>query len=174
MQCDTASNKKQKSLDDQINFTNLFDVVWMIDNIHRLCWIVHFILQCTWWMDGTRPVARGCDALPKSSNRSTFSHKICQKWGFCRRVKGVWFKKSTFWVQKVQSTFGVLHPHIDPGYKPGCDQQYTFSECNFLFIRLKKNSLSQSCRAHLFPSAHLVHQNSSFQFCFHFFRQNIH
>ena len=48
-----------------------------------------------------RPVARGCD--PKSAKRSTFTHKMGQKWRFCRRVKGggVRFKKSTFGVQKV-------------------------------------------------------------------------
>ena len=44
----------------------------------------------------SRPVARGCDAPPKSAKRSTFSHKVGQKWGFCRRVRGVRFKKVHF------------------------------------------------------------------------------
>ena len=65
-----------------------------------------------------RPVARGYDTPPKSAKRSTFSYKMGQKWGFCRRVKGVRFKKSTFWVQKVHF-LGVPHPpKIDPGYGP--------------------------------------------------------
>ena len=38
---------------------------------------------------------------PKSGKISTFSHNVGQKWGFCWRVKGVRFKKSTSWVQKV-------------------------------------------------------------------------
>ena len=46
---------------------------------------------------------------PKSSKRSTFSHIVGQKWGVCRRVKGVRFQKSTFWIQKVH-ILGVLHP----------------------------------------------------------------
>ena len=65
-----------------------------------------------------RPVARGCDAPPKSAKRSTFSHKMGQKWGFCSGVEGVRFKKFTFWIQKVPF-FGVPHPpKIDPGYGP--------------------------------------------------------
>ena len=37
---------------------------------------------------------------------------------FCSGVKGVRFKKSTFWVQNVHY-FGVPHhPKIDPGYGP--------------------------------------------------------
>ena len=63
-------------------------------------------------------VARGCDAPPKSVKRSTFCNKVGQKWGFCRRVKGVRFKKVHFWVQKVHF-FGILHlPKINPGYGP--------------------------------------------------------
>ena len=53
----------------------------------------------------SRPVARGggvrCNP-PKSAKRSTFSHKVGQKWGFCRRVRGVRFKKVHF--------LGVPHP----------------------------------------------------------------
>ena len=37
---------------------------------------------------------------PKPAKRSTFSHKVDQKWGLCRRLEGVKFKKFTFWVQK--------------------------------------------------------------------------
>ena len=62
--------------------------------------------------------AGGAMHPPKSAKRSTFSHKMGQKWGFCRRVKGVRFKKSSLWVQKVHF-FGVPHPpKIDPGYGP--------------------------------------------------------
>ena len=78
-----------------------------------------------------RPVARGvgvrgCDAPPpKSAKRSAFSHKVAQKWGFCRRVKGVKSKKSTFRVQKVH-LLGVSHlPTINPGYGPA----YHHSTC---------------------------------------------
>ena len=45
----------------------------------------------------SRPVAggvRGCDAPHKSAERSTFSHKVGQKWGFCRRVRGGEVQKS--------------------------------------------------------------------------------
>ena len=44
---------------------------------------------------------------PQSAKRSTFSHKMGLKWGFCRRVKGVRFKKSTFWSKR--STFWRSH-----------------------------------------------------------------
>ena len=45
----------------------------------------------------------------QSAKRSTFSHKMGKKWGVCKRVKGVRFKKYTFWVQKVH-ILGVPHP----------------------------------------------------------------
>ena len=46
---------------------------------------------------------------PKSAKRSTFSHKVGQKLGFCRRVRGVRFKKVHFLGPK-GPLFGVLHP----------------------------------------------------------------
>ena len=62
-----------------------------------------------------RPVAV---APPKSAKRSTFSHKVGQKWGFCRRVRGVRFKKVHFLGPK-GPLLGVPHPpKIDPGYGP--------------------------------------------------------
>ena len=58
---------------------------------------------------------------PLICQKSTFSHKMDQKWGVYRRVKGVRFKKSTLWVQR--STFWgpatTPPPPIDPGYGPG-------------------------------------------------------
>ena len=46
-----------------------------------------------------RPVG-GATHHPKSAKRSTFSQKVDQKWDFCMSVKGVRFKKSTFWGPK--------------------------------------------------------------------------
>ena len=48
----------------------------------------------------------GCDAPPppKSAKRSTFSHKVGQKWGFCRRVRGGEVQKSPLFGSK-RSTF---------------------------------------------------------------------
>ena len=61
---------------------------------------------------------RGMMHLPKSAQRSTFGGKMGEKLGVCKRVKGVRFKKSTFWVKKLH-ILGVLHPlKIDPGYQP--------------------------------------------------------
>ena len=48
------------------------------------------------WGEGVRG---GATHPSKSGKRSTLGYKVCQKWGFCRRVKGlrgVRFKKSTF------------------------------------------------------------------------------
>ena len=47
------------------------------------------------------PPARRRRTPPKSAKRSTFSHKVGQKWSFRRRVRGWGLKKSTFWAQKV-------------------------------------------------------------------------
>ena len=74
-----------------------------------------------------RPVARGvrgCDAPPKSAKRSTFSHKVGQKWGFCRRVKGGEVQKVHFLGSKGPLFWGPVPPpppkkKIDPGYGPG-------------------------------------------------------
>ena len=41
-------------------------------------------------------VCRGAMHPPKCANRSTFSHKVGQKLGFCRRVRGCCSKKCTF------------------------------------------------------------------------------
>ena len=60
-----------------------------------------------------RPVGGygGCDAPSKSVKRPTFSHKMGQKCGLCKRVKGMRFKKSTFWGP-------TPPPQINPGYGP--------------------------------------------------------
>ena len=82
-------------------------------------------------MNGLRPVARGCggcDAPPKSAKRSTFSHKVGQKWGFCRRVRGVRFKKVHFLGPKGPLFWGPAPPpkkKIDPGYGPERTHSYT-------------------------------------------------
>ena len=66
-----------------------------------------------------RPVARGWGCTPKSAKRSTFRHKMGQKWGFWRRVKG-WGSKSPLFGSKRSTFLGVPHlPKIDPGYGPG-------------------------------------------------------
>ena len=61
-----------------------------------------------------RPVARGCGDVthhPTSPKRSAFSHKVDQKWGFCRRDEGGEVQKVHFW--------RVPHlPNFDPGYRP--------------------------------------------------------
>ena len=59
----------------------------------------------------------GLFIIVQASKRSTLSFKRGKKWDFCRRVKGVRYKKSTFGVQKVLS-FWVPHPKIDPGCRP--------------------------------------------------------
>ena len=41
--------------------------------------------------------------------------------GFCRKAKGVRFKKSTFGVQKVHLLVVPHLPKINPGYGPACD-----------------------------------------------------
>ena len=70
----------------------------------------------------TGPQPGGATHHPKSAKRSTFCHKVGQKWHFCRRVIGVRFKKSTIWVQKVHF-LGVPHLlRIDPGYGPALKQ----------------------------------------------------
>ena len=51
-------------------------------------------------------VPKGTGQARSSAKRSTFSHKMGL---FCKKVKEVRFKKSTFWVQKVHF-LGVLHP----------------------------------------------------------------
>ena len=68
-----------------------------------------------------RPVARGVRGMMhhlKSTKRSTFSHKVAQKWGFCRRVKGGEGQKVHFLGPK-GPLLGVPHlPKINPGYGP--------------------------------------------------------
>ena len=86
-----------------------------------------------------RHVARGCDAPPKSAKRSTFSQKGGQTWVFCIRIKGVRFKKSTFWVQKVH-ILGIPHlSKIDPGDGPAfihlCIHSFIFNICFFTIMR---------------------------------------
>ena len=54
-----------------------------------------------------RPVASGCRGCEIPPNQPK-SPLLATKWGFCRRAKGVKFKKSTFWVQKVHFS-GVVH-----------------------------------------------------------------
>ena len=82
-----------------------------------------FLLWVTfiWSIAQCRPVARGYDAPPKSAKRSTFSHKVGQKWGFCRRVRGVRFKKIHFFGPKGPLFGGPTLPpkKINPGYGPG-------------------------------------------------------
>ena len=46
-----------------------------------------------------RPVARGCD--PKSAKRSILPTKWAKNGVFVGGLRGMRFKKSTFWVQKV-------------------------------------------------------------------------
>ena len=53
---------------------------------------------------------RGCDAPPKSAKRSTFSHKVYQKLGFCRRVKGGWGSKSLLFGSKRSTFLGSRTP----------------------------------------------------------------
>ena len=61
---------------------------------------------------------RGCNAPPKSAKRSTFSHKVGQKWGFCRRVWG-WGSESPLFGSKRSTFWGFrTPPKIDPGYGP--------------------------------------------------------
>ena len=72
----------------------------------------------------------GCDAPPpKSAKRSTFSHKMGQKWGFCRRVRGVRFKKVHFLGPKGPLFGGPAPPKIDPGYGPAHVCRYCCSCC---------------------------------------------
>ena len=57
-----------------------------------------------------RPVARGGTMQPpKSAKRSTSVHKMGQKWGFCRRVKGGEVQKVHFLGPKCP-LFGVPPP----------------------------------------------------------------
>ena len=63
----------------------------------------------------------------KSGKRSTFGHKVGQKWD----VEGR-FKKSTFWVQR--STWGVLHPQIRSWLR-ACFYQPYYREGVWLFRR---------------------------------------
>ena len=53
--------------------------------------------------------AGGATHPPKSTKRSTFSHKVDQKWGFCRRVKGGEVQKVHFLGLK-GPLFWVPHP----------------------------------------------------------------
>ena len=55
-----------------------------------------------------------CDA-PESSKRSTFSHKMGQKLGFCLRVEGS-SKSPPF--ESIRSTFGTRPPKINLDYWP--------------------------------------------------------
>ena len=65
---------------------------------------------------------RGATHHPKSTRRSTFSHKVDQNWGFCSRVWGGGSEIQTvpFQDPKLGVHFlGVpLLPKIDPGYGP--------------------------------------------------------
>ena len=79
------------------------------------------MLSCFWnvrgGMDRRRPVAGGGGGamqmqLPNLPTKGPLlAAKWDKKWEFCRRVKGVRFKKSTFWVQKQ----GRSQPH-NPGW----------------------------------------------------------
>ena len=60
-----------------------------------VAWIGPFVV------DIIRYVINFQECIPKSVERSIFSHKVGQNWGFCRGIKGMRFKKSTFWVHKV-------------------------------------------------------------------------
>ena len=82
-----------------------------------------FCLFDLFWNMVSRPVARGCGGCdappPQSAKRSTFSHKVGQKWGFCRRVRGGEVQKSPLFGSK-RSTFGGSRTptKINPGYGP--------------------------------------------------------
>ena len=62
---------------------------------------------------------------PKSAKRSTFRYKVDQKWGFCRRVRGVSSKRSTFLESRTFPKF------IEPktSYGPVCSH---FEYCSLL------------------------------------------
>ena len=60
---------------------------------------------------------------PRSAKRSTLVTKCAKNGFFCKRVKGVRFKKSTFWVQKGPHFGGPTPPKIDPGYGPAGNKQ---------------------------------------------------
>ena len=70
-------------------------------------WSRSILLPCIGPVAGGR--GAGVRAPPKSAKRSTFSHKVGQEWGFCRRVRGVRFKKVHFLGPK-DPLFGGLAP----------------------------------------------------------------
>ena len=70
-------------------------------------------------VQSSRPVAgRWGNAPPKSAKRSTFSHKMGQKWGLCRRVKGGEVQKVHFLGPSGPFFGGPAPPIINPGYGP--------------------------------------------------------
>ena len=84
--------------------------------------------------------------LPIGACLAMFSQKNWPKWGFCRKFKGVRFKKSTFWVQKV-NIVGVQHLSI---FDPGCGSGYVGIEslaCHFLHTHILIMNVVMICRA---------------------------
>ena len=111
---------------------------------------------------------QGCNAPPKSAKRPTFSHKMGQKWGFCKRVKGVRFKKSTFLVQKGPHFWGPAPP-VDPGYGSVFEyfiyrilQMVSFSFRFFFFQLQRVNHVILFTQSHSNPITHNANQPSCF------------
>ena len=96
---------------------------------------VYFV--CTFW-GKNRPVARGPVAPPKSGKRSTFGHKVGQKWGFVGGLRG-WGSKSPLFGSK-RSTFGGFHTSPDSILATGLQQPLkvdliVFHECLWTDVR---------------------------------------
>ena len=53
-----------------------------------------------------------------SAKRSTFSHEMSQKWGFCRRVKWGEVQKVHIFGPNGPLFWGLHPPKINPGYGP--------------------------------------------------------
>ena len=113
-------------------------------------WKLAFLWRSSWGntseiMQKSKPIAKGCNAPPKSAKRSTFSHKMGQKWGFCRRVKGSEVQKSKYPLFGFKrSTFlGSCTPQIDPGYGPEKKYRkvYMFMQSSPSILHVTKNEL---------------------------------
>ena len=93
----------------------------------------------------TRPVVRGgaggATHHPKSPKRSTFSHKMGQKWVFCRRVKGDEVQKVHFLGPK-GPLFGGTAPPLNRSWLRAWNKQTNKTALNHMCkIILTENPL---------------------------------
>ena len=90
-----------KRLMVQAQYCSEWTELWYDMLVQFLCYEMTQPELCEFIQVRSQGECRGAMHPPKSAKRSTFNHKMGQKWGVCKRVKGMRFRKFTLWVQKV-------------------------------------------------------------------------